>query len=1339
DWTQGNITLLTETQPWPEHDHPRRAAVSSFGVSGTNAHIILEQPPREERPAEAERSLPVVPWVISARDKSALRACAARLAEGLADDASLVDTGYTLATTRALFDERAVVWAGDVEQQKRALVALSRGAAHPAASAGTRSGKKLTVLFSGQGSQRLGMGQELYAAYPAYADAFDAVCVALDPHLSAPLRDTIFGDDAEALNQTQFTQPALFAVHVALYRLWESWGLTPDAVMGHSVGEIAAAYVAGVMDLDDAATLVIARSRLMQSLPAGGAMVAVDMAEEDILPLLRDHSDMVGIAAVNSSRSLVLSGDRAALTHVTDGLQGHRITWLKVSHAFHSPLVEPILDEFRRTLAGLRFSPPALPLVSTVTGKPVARVDAEHWIRHARDTVRFSDALTQVPADAYLEIGPGATLIPHITGNAVSSLDTKKSETEAIHTALARLTVTGSTIDWDSYFSHSGARHVPLPTYPFQHQRYWLDNLPSDTIDLSAAGLDSADHPILRASVAIPSSGRTLLTGRVDLRSLPWLTDHTVGDQVVFPGTAFLDVVTHAGRMSDCSRLAELTMNVPLLLDESEPVQIRVDVDELVNGRRAVGVYSRAEHADRGQPWTRHCSGSLEAAPATVAESTVRWPPAEAVPIPVDDFYDRMAQAGIGYGPAFRGMRSVWQHGEELYAEVRLDADSAGFTVHPALFDAALHAMALDTDRGQATLPFSWSGATLHHRADDHVVARLTRRGPNEVSVDLADSTGAIIASVASLVGRPLPETLLRPRPVPAMRVDWHPVVLPAVTGMPAGADVLRITAQRPSCGDVVESARTTAETAQQSIQTWLTHHTDPGTRLVVATRGIASRDPERLLPAAAVWGLVRSAQAEHPGRIVLVDGDGPLSAAVASGEEQVLLLPNEALVPRLIRDTTTAAMSPWRPGTVLVTGASGALGRRICRHLAAAHGVSRLLLVTRRGESAPGAPELAEQLRQLGAEVEFAACDIADREALAEVLAAVPDDRPLSAVVHCAGVVDDAVFGKQSGERLRSVFAPKAQGAWNLHALTRELDLSAFVLFSSAAGILGSAGQANYAAANAFLDALAKSRREHGLPAVSLAWGLWDVADGMAGELGHADLQRLARNGVRALGEEQGLAMFDNALGSDQATLVPLLLDSVALRSAPTAVPCVLRDFAAPAQAPETGPATKPLHERISGLSGDARRRLLVDTVRTEVASTLGHDARNRIDDRRSFSDLGFDSLTAVELRNRLSALTGTVLPAGVVFDHPSTEALAGYLDAELPGADPLSEELDRLEGLLSTAGGDTDHARVASRLEYLLSEWRRLVPTTRESPGRAAEQAATPDELMDFIDRNL
>ncbi|MFI6173859.1 SDR family NAD(P)-dependent oxidoreductase [Nocardia sp. NPDC051052] len=1347
DWDTGKVALLTEQRSWPEHDRPRRAAVSSFGVSGTNAHVILEQAPAIEPGTGDQRALPVVPWLLSGRGPVALRSQAIRLATGLADAESMLDVGWSLATTRAALEDRAVVLVADETDRVAALRALAEGVTHPAVITGRAAEGGVAMVFSGQGSQRLGMGRALYDAYPVYAETFDAVCVQLDPHLPEPLRDIIFGDDAELLNQTRYAQPALFALQVALYRLWESWGITPTVVAGHSIGEVAAAHIAGVLTLIDAAALIAVRGRLMQSLPEGGAMVAVDIAESDILPMLDGYHDRIGIAAVNSPNSVVLSGDRGALAELTERLDGHRTKWLRVSHAFHSPLMEPILVEFRSAIADVTFSAPTLPMVSTVTGALIdatTLADPEHWVRHARQPVRFADALTAITAHApaaHLEIGPTGSLTAHVTGTAVASLRHDQPDRVALATALGHLVVAGLNPNWHNYFADANARSVPLPTYAFQRRHLWLDNQPSGVIDLGVAGLDSADHPILKASVTFPSSDRILFTGRVSLDSQPWLADHLVHDAVLFPGTAFVDLVLYAGRRTGCARVAELTTSVPLVLTDTEGVQIRVEVGESTEGRRTVAVFSRSEGAEPDEPWARHCDGVLDAVSAAEPVEPVRWPPADAEQVDLTDFYARMGETGIAYGPAFRGLRAAWRSGDEMFAAIQLHDTTTGFAVHPASFDAALHLTAVDAD-AQANLPFHWSGITLHGSAGGELRVRLVHSGPDEVSLDLADASGAPLLSVASLVGRPVAE--VRPRASAALRMDWQPVVLPPVTELPADVALLKVVVRQSDRGDLAESARRTAEHVLDSVQDWLARQPSTATRLIVVSEGIRSGDADRRLPAAAVWGLVRSAQVEHPGRLVLVDMDGGadrLAAAVASGETQIALHADDAFAPRLTPRVLSAADSRGWDGTVLITGASGALGGLVAQHVVQSHGVRRLLLVSRRGADAPGADGLAARLGELGAEVEFAACDVADRQALARLLAAVPERWPLSTVVHCAGVVDDATLAGQSGERLRTVFAPKADAAWHLHELTRDLELSAFVLFSSAAGVLGSAGQANYAAANAFLDALAEIRRERGLPALSLAWGLWGGTGGMAGELGDADHRRLARTGVLPIPAQQGLAMFDDALGSAEALVVPLLLNRAALRGAAD-VPAVLRGFvpAAARELESTERATESLRDRIGGVVGPERSALLLDTVRAEVAATLGHTSPATLDPHRSFTDLGFDSLTAVELRNRLTARTGVPLPATLAFDHPSPTALAAFLDDELPGAtDTLLAELDRLATLLQVESA-ADHEQVAERLTSLLTAWNlRWAENGNGHRGTDLADATTPEELMEFIDRNL
>ncbi|MER5874204.1 type I polyketide synthase, partial [Streptomyces sp. NPDC002044] len=859
--------------------------------------------------------------------------------------------------------------------------------------------------------------------------------------------------------------------------------------------------------------------------------------------------------------------------------------------------------------------------------------------------------------------------------------------------------------------------------YPFQHHHYWLDNPPT-THPTNTTGLDTTHHPLLPASLTFASSDRVVLTGSVSPRTQPWLADHTVHGAVLFPGAGFVELALHAGQQTGHPHIAELILESPLVLSEVQTAQVRVELEEPEEGRRAFSVYSRAEGAD--DPWARHAAGVLSAQ-APVSEP-MPWPP-EAVPVDLADFYDQMAESGIAYGPAFRGLREAWVSGDEVYAVIELDT-TGDFLLHPALLDSALHATRAVAGSDASVLPFSWTGISLFGPASGELRVRLARRGADEWSLQLADTFGTPVASVASIAARPVSGEHVRPVASPLLRLDWQPVTLPSAQEVPADVVVLRVRPDSPTDGDLAESARKTAERVLVSVRDALARQT----RVAVVTEGATtSEDPSLRLSGAAVWGLVRSVQAEHPGHVVLVDNAEPanLASAIGCGEPQVAFRDGAPCVPRLVRAAQTSDTSVrWGDGPVLVTGASGALGRLVARHLVESCGVRELLLVSRRGESAPGATELAARLREFGATVRFAACDVSDRQALADVLVSTPP----SAVVHCAGVVDDATLAGQSARHLETVFAPKADAAWHLHELTKDLD--AFVLFSSAAGTLGSAGQANYAAANAFLDALAELRRGQGQHALSLAWGLWDLAEGMAGELSEADRRRLARTGVLPIGAAQGLAMFDAALDSSEALVLPLLVNKAALRSKDT-VPSVLHGFL-PAIAAPAAPVS--LRDRISRMSGAKRRSALLDVVLEEVAAILGHATPSALDPGRGLTDLGFDSLTAVELRGRLSTLTGLVLPATLVFDHPSSEALAAHLDGQLPGARAsLIEEIDRLEAALASPPEDTDAAFVSQRLTSLLTAWGRRQGAGGDRDEDDPSDAKTPEELMAFIDQNL
>ncbi|WP_344365743.1 type I polyketide synthase, partial [Streptomyces gobitricini] len=485
DWDSGAVELLTRARPWPAGgDRIRRAGVSSFGVSGTNAHVIVEEAPSEERATSgASADGGVVPWLVSARSAEALRAQAERLVEYVESGADVRDVAFSLATTRAALEHRAVVVGAGRDELVAGLRALAKGVPSGAVAADTvgESGDRVAFLFTGQGSQRLGMGRELYGAFPVFAAAFDAVLAELEPGL----REVVWGGDAEALNRTEVTQPALFAVEVALFRLWESWGVRPDVIAGHSIGEIAAAHVAGVLSLADAAKLVSARGRLMQALPAGGAMVALQTSEEEVLPHL---TDTVGIAAVNGPQAVVVSGNEPEVltikAHFED--QGRKTTRLKVSHAFHSPLMEPMLTEFAETVGGLAFQEPAVPFVSTLTGTEVSAelTDPAYWVRHVREPVRFADAVRVLygqGVSTFVEVGPDAVLIAMARQSlddtdvrCVPSLRRDRPEAVDAVTALARLHNRGVAVDWHRFHTGTGARAVPLPTYAFQRRTYWI-------------------------------------------------------------------------------------------------------------------------------------------------------------------------------------------------------------------------------------------------------------------------------------------------------------------------------------------------------------------------------------------------------------------------------------------------------------------------------------------------------------------------------------------------------------------------------------------------------------------------------------------------------------------------------------------------------------------------------------------------------------------------------------------------------------------------------------------------------------------------------------------------
>ncbi|MFF1909903.1 SDR family NAD(P)-dependent oxidoreductase, partial [Kitasatospora sp. NPDC058218] len=1307
DWSTGAVELLTEGRPWEEGDHPRRAAVSSFGVSGTNAHVILEEPPAGAS-TEVEQDGPELPvvWPLSAKSEPALRAQARRLLGFLTEhpDATETDVAHALTTGRSLFEHRAVVLPGD---RAEALRAFADGATHTGIVTG-RAGHpgKLAYLFTGQGSQRVGMGEELYTTFPVFAAAYDEALSHFDPEL----RQIIASNPDGLLDTTLHTQPALFALETALFRLLEHHGLTPDYLAGHSIGEITAAHCAGVLSLTDAAKLVNARAHLMHSTDQG-AMATLQGIETDVLPHL---TDALTIAAINSADAVVIAGDVNAVHALATQWkeQGRKAKILNTHHAFHSHHMDPILDEFRAVAESLTYHEPTRPIISTLTGELAQELtEPSYWTRQLREAVRFHDALTTLHDNGvttYLELGPDATLTTltrttHPDATATATLTPNHPEA---HTTLTALT-TAHTHGHPARFTTTGT-HTNLPTYPFQHQTYWLQ--PSTgAAKVAELGLDRAEHPLLGVSITVAEDDGLLLTGQISLRSHPWLADHEVLGTALLPGAAFVELALHAAGQVGYDTVDELTIETPLALPDQGSVRLQLSVGAPDGiGRRTVRVHSRAAGEDT--EWVRHASGTLTfTAPGPASRDAVplgtTWPPEKAAPVDTDGLYERLADAGFRYGEAFQGLRAGWRDGDDVYAEVELPEaqfEAAElFGLHPALLDAAMHSLGLgvlESEDDQVRLPFAWTGVVLHARGAVAARVRLTPVDATTVRLTLVDAEGAPVLTAEGLTLRAMSRTAAPTAARPLYGVDWVPVqavteaVVDAVsitgpedlaTLEPAPVvliDLSTADTDADTDADTVAAAHAMAGRTLAVVQAWLADERFTQSRLALVTHRAVPTDDVQDPASSTVWGLVRSAETENPDRFVLIDLDAdPASAAavpaaLATGEPQLAIRAGDVLVPRLVRVLPAADDAPTVPlalgpdGTVLITGGTGTLGAELARHLVTSHGVRDLVLTSRRGADAEGAGGLLAELTALGAEVTVAACDAADRAALAALLDSL--DRPLAAVVHVAGVLDDGVIASLTPERLADVLRPKVDASWHLQELTSPE--TALVFFSSIAATLGSPGQGNYTAANAFLDALAAHRRALGRPTLSLPWGFWDTGDGMTAQLTDRDRARLGRGGITPMTVEQGLALFDDALGVDRALVVPARLDLAALRNADE-VPVALRGLvrsglrrAAAAPASDSGS----LAQRITALPNGEREALLLETVCSAVATVLGHDGAGSVPVDRQFTDLGFDSLTAVDFRNRLAGMSGLRLPATLVFDYPTPVALAGYLRDELLGA---------------------------------------------------------------------
>jgi acyl transferase domain-containing protein len=1259
DWTVGEVRLLTEPRPWePETGESegqasprlRRAGISAFGISGTNAHLIVEEAPAPasadvpsdtDEPgdaaavAEAEEVRPKVltgpcaAWPISARTAAGLAAQASRLAD-FADAATDLDplgVGWSLVTTRSAFEHRAVVIGSEREELTAGLTALATGAPAPglisgAIPAGGSAGQKVFV-FPGQGGQWVGMGRELAASSPVFAARLAECADALAPFVDWDLAEVLAS--GEEISGIEVLHPALWAIMISLSAVWEAAGVRPDAVIGHSQGEIAAAVVAGVLSLSDGARVVARRGQAMAAGMAGRGGVLSLAAPLDVVESRVAGDERRAVATVNGPEAVTVSGPIDALQELAAACEsdGIRARFVPMDYAPHGPQAEAIRDEILSTLSEVTPGPAAIPMVSGMTGDYLdgATADAEYWYASLRATVRFSAGIERLRNEGFgvfIEVSPHPVLTNAIAATLEGS-DTEPVVTGTLRrddggaarllASLAEVHVHGVTVDWTSVLPEG--QRIALPTYAFQRQRFWPSSMAGGIGDLRSAGLNSIGHPLLGAAVELADGEGLVLTGQLSTRVHPWLGEHVVGGTAFFPATGYVELAVVAGHLVGCTRIDELTLAAPLVLSGDEDVQIQVTVgapDE--QGLRDVEIFARP--ADLGGEWTRHAAGRVGAVAAADGDTSdfVVWPPEGATPVELNGVYDSLAAAGQDLGPAFRGLNAVWQRGEDVFAEVALPTEQsagAAFGLHPALLDAALQAAWLTQPAAAGEdgprMPFLWSDVSLYAAGATMLRARLRRASPDgAVSLLAVDGAGTPVVSVGSLELRAVDASALQandnalrdslfgvrwvPVPVSAAPVGrWGVLgtdnlgltaelaaagvelgIYPDLASLTAAAEsgdvvpevvLLGFESAEPADGDHGIAARRLAIEALEAVQHWIATDQLVDSRLVVVTRGAVSAMPGEDVTdvgASSIWGLLRSAQSENPGRIVLVDlpaaesaetdtesepavAVGVLAGALGSAEPELAVRDQRAYGRRLVRASAaapreTAPDQNSTPGTVLITGGTGTLAGLTARHLVDTGRAKSLLLVSRSGPAAIGAATLAANLATAGADVRIAAADVTERTAVAGLLASLPTDRPLTGIVHAAGIIDDGVIGSLTPERVDAVMRPKTDPAWILHQLTSatgsDYDLDLFLMFSSAAATFGGPGQGNYTAGNAFLDALAAHRRANGLAGLSLAWGSWIAGAGIGRNLSQGQLSRATGGGATELGAEEGLALLD-------------------------------------------------------------------------------------------------------------------------------------------------------------------------------------------------------------------
>jgi amino acid adenylation domain-containing protein len=1332
-WDAVPLSVVREAEAWRADGRPRVAAASSFGISGTNAHVVVTDPPAVA--AMEGAVLPAYPIVLSGQTGSAAVAQARRLADHLDAHPELrvADVAYTLAHGRTHFAERLAIVASDTAALSRALRSLeaapSGGALEP-----------IAFLCTGQGAQYPGMGQGLYRAYPAFRDAIDACARALVGHLDPPLLDVLFGDAASRLDQTELTQPATFAVGVALDALWRSLGVEPRMYLGHSVGEYVAACAAGVFSLEDGARLVAARGRLMQKWCASGAMVALEAAEAEVLLHVAPRAERVSIAAINGPRQTVIAGDAGEVSEIVEklGRAGVRGKRLAVSHAFHSPLMRPMLEPFATAAAAVRYAAPRVPVVSNVTGGLNGDLAcADYWVRHVLAPVRFADgmrALHDAGARGFVELGAqptlagmGAASLPE--GAKAVFLPSLRKGRDDVQVALGTAGVLWTRgVEIDFRASTAGGRRAELPTYPFERQRHFVDA--RGAAPRSAA---STGHPLVGARVPA-AGGQAIFESLLTHETLPWLRDHLVFERAVVPGAALVEWVQAAADACfghGAYTVAELVFERALVVPDDEALRAQVVLTGEGGDAIAVAIYSQPPSGS--DQWTRHTVGRIE--PAGAARSVAQpRPEARGEALAPASIYAMFAEAGLRYMAAFRAVRKAWRDVDgAVIAEISLAEPTAGevdrYGMHPALFDAALHALVLADGaalQGELFLPVAFRDVRfgVSGVAAARVRGIVVDRTPESIQTSLTvwDAAGAVVLEVGRLECKRVSAADLAPRGAGEDLlhvVEWKP--LPSVAAErsaalgrsfllfadgdlpPLGqalAERLRASGGQvttraqgeppgpfdgvdgmvyfaPPGSDGAEVARASALHGLRLAQAVAAHGASGARLLWVTQRAQAVAPGEDVAPPlAACWGLGRVLLVEQPvWSIALVDvehldardaADALLAELGARDDEsQIALRGGRRYGARLKLAERAKAARTPELAGGAVLITGGLGGLGV---VLARHLVDKhgARRLVLLGRGAPGADAEEAMLALRAAGARVDAVQV-DVTDRAALARVIADHAPLSAVVHAAGVGDAALIAQQTPERFLRTIAAKVDGASHLHDLTRELPLQAFVMLSSIAAVLPTTGPSAYATGNAFLDGLAQHRRARGLPAQSLAFGPWAGA-GMLRSLSPAEQQRLRTEGTPPMDPERALLALDAALARGEAQLVVVSLDLERRRRLHSggAVPSLWRSLL---RARREGARVDAAgaRARIDEIAPEGRQDALDRLVCDVLARALSLPAGADVPRDRPFVELGVDSLIGVDLRNQLAGALGIDLSATLIWDHRTVRALSAHLASRL------------------------------------------------------------------------